>query len=241
MFSAMSKRPWIGAIFVMAAAMNAVGMANAAGPISEDAYDHCRAISDDKARLHCFENLTAQPPQTAPLPPQVAPFDSPKIPDVPQGSTLPLDSIFGSQTGPSSLPIAGKWRLVRVPNPRERQDVVSIMATAELSGSDIDFAGLNLRCVDQDFEILVFLIRPLPPRARPTISMNGQTFQGSVVSPGTAVLLPRAASVLAKEQWPSLPSLSIDIEDDGTKTHGVVSLEGFGTALQTLVATCMTR
>ena len=115
------------------------------------------------------------------------------------------------------------------------------MATAELSGSDIDFAGLNLRCADQDFEILMFLIRPLPPRARPAISMNGKTFQGSVVLPGTAILLPRAASVLAKEQWQSLPSLSIDVEDDGTKTHGLVSLDGFDTALQTLTGTCLTR
>ena len=88
MFSAMSKRPWMGPIFVMAAAMNATGMANAAGPISEDAYDRCRAISDDKARLHCFENLTAQPPQAAPSPAQVAPFDSPKIPDIPQDFDL---------------------------------------------------------------------------------------------------------------------------------------------------------
>ena len=219
--------------------MNATGMANAAGPISEDAYDRCRAISDDIARLHCFEDLPSQQPQAAPSPPQVAPFGSPS--DVPQDLTFPLDSISGPQTGLSSLPIAGKWRLVRIPNPRERHDVVSIMATAELSGSDIDFAGLNLRCVDQDFEILVFLIRPLQPRARPAISINGRTFQGSVVSPGTAILLPRAASVLAKEQWPSLPSLSIEIEDAGTKTHGLVSLDGFGTALQTLVATCITR
>ena len=241
MFSAMSKRPWKGPIFVMSAAMIATRLATAAGPISEDAYDRCRAIADDKVRLRCFENLPSQQPQTLPSPAQVVPFGSPKIPDVRQDSTFPLDSTLGSHTGQASLPIAGKWRLVRTPNPLERQDVVSIMATAELSGSDIDFAGLNLRCVDQDFEILVFLIRPLPPRARPTISMNGQTFQGSVVSPGTAILLPRAASVFAKEQWPSLPSLSIDIEDDGTKTHGLVSLDGFGAALQTLVATCLTR
>jgi hypothetical protein len=235
MFRAMSKRPWLGPIFVMAAAMNATGMANAAGPISEDAYDHCRAISDDKARLRCFENLASQPPQTAPPPAQVAPSGSPK------NSDLPQDSTHGSQIAPSSFPIAGKWRLVRTPNPREGRDVVSIMATAELSGSDLNFAGLDVRCVDQDYEILVFLIRPLRLRAQPAISMNGHTFQGSVVSPGTLILLPRAASVLAKEQWLSLPSLSVDIEDDGAKTHGLVSLDGFGTALQTLVATCSTR
>jgi hypothetical protein len=252
----MSKRPWMGSIFVVAAAINMTAVAFAGGPVDEGTYDRCRAIADDKARLHCFENLTSPQPQAAPSAPQVSapqvsgpqvsgpqsvPSGSAEFPDIPQDSTRPHDSIFGSQTGPSSVPIAGKWRLVRTPNPREGHDVVSIMATAELSGSDIDFAGLNLRCVGQDFEILVFLIRPLRPRARPAISMNGQTFQGSVVSPGTAILLSKDASVFAKEQWQSLPNLSVDIEGDDTKTHGLVSLKGFDTALQTLLVSCMTR
>ena len=236
MSRALSKRPWIGPIFVLAAAMTASGMANAAGPISADAYDRCRAISDDKARLLCFENLTSPQPQNAPSPVPLVPHDgAEKTPNIPPGS------IFGSQTGPSSLPVAGKWRLVRTPDPREGKDVVSIMATAELSGSDIDFAGLDLRCAYQDFDILIILISPLPLRARPAIAINSKKFQGSVVLPGTAILLPREASALAQEQWRSLPSLSIEVEDDGTKTHGLVSLEGFNTALQTLMGTCLTR
>jgi hypothetical protein len=236
MSRALSKRPWIGPIFVLAAAMTASGMANAAGPISADAYDRCRAISDDKARLHCFENLTSPQLQIAPSPAPLVPDDgAEKTPDMPPGS------ILGSHTGPSSLPVAGKWRLVRTPDPREGKDVVSIMATAELSGSDIDFAGLDLRCAYQDFDILIILISPLPLRARPAIAINSKKFQGSVVLPGTAILLPREASALAQEQWRSLPSLSIEVEDDGTKTHGLVSLEGFNTALQTLMGTCLTR
>jgi hypothetical protein len=115
------------------------------------------------------------------------------------------------------------------------------MATAELAGSDIDFAGLDLRCSGQDFDILIFLVNPLPPRARPAIAINSEKFQGSVILPGTAILLPRTASALAQEQWRTLPSLSIEVEDDGTKTHGFVSLEGFNTALQTLMGTCSTR
>jgi hypothetical protein len=222
-------------ILIVAAVMSGAVMGNAAGLISEDAYDRCRAIADEKARLNCFESLTSQTPQTAPSPTQIEPLKSQKIPKFPPAST------FDSQSALSSLPLAGKWRLVRTPNLRDGQDVISIMTTAELSGSGLDFAGLDLRCANQDFEILVFLIRPLPLRARPAVSMNGKTFQGSVISPGTAILLPRAASVLAKEQWHSLPSLSIDVEDDGTKTRGLVSLEGFDTALQTLVGTCLTR
>jgi hypothetical protein len=147
----------------------------------------------------------------------------------------------GSQPTSSSLPASGKWRLVRTPTHRDGEVVFSIMATAEISGSDIDFAGLDLRCAEPEFEILVFLISPLPPRARPIITMNDKKFQGSVVSPGTAILLPKEATALATGQWQSLPSLSIKVENDGTATRGLVSLDGFDTALKTLVSTCLAR
>ena len=235
MSHATSIRPWIRLNSILAVTICAAGMAIAAETISEDAFNRCRAISDGAARLHCFENLTSQAPQIAPSPQQNAPPGVQKIPDIPQGL------IFDSQSTQSSRPIAGKWRLVRTPNPQGGQDVISIMATAELSSSDLEFAGLDLRCADHGFEILIFLIRPLAPRARPAVSINGKTFQGSVVSPGTAILLPQATSTLAKIQWRSLPSLSIDVEHDGTKTHGLVSLAGFDIALQTLVGTCLNR
>jgi hypothetical protein len=236
MFRARSTHLWLGPIVVMLALVtNAAGTANAEGSISAEAYDRCRAISDEKARLHCFEALTSPSPPTVPSPAQTVPFGAEKIPDLPQ------DLQLGSPATSSSIPIAGKWRLLRTPNPRDGQNVVSIMTTAELSGSDVDFAGLNLRCAEQDFEILVFLIRPFPPRAQPAVTFNGKTFQGNVVSPGTAILLPRTASTLAKEQWQSLPNLAIDVDDVGTKTHGLVSLNGFRTALQTLTAACLTH
>ena len=238
MSRALSKRPWIGPISVAAAAVSVTAMASAAGLISEDNYDRCRAISDERARLLCFEDLTSPHPQNTPSPVPVVPNGAEKTPDIPPGS------IPGSQTGPSSIPVAGKWRLLRTPDPRdgrEGKDVVSIMATAEFSGSDIDFAGLNLRCAGPDFEVLIFLLSPLRPQAQPAVVINGKSFHGNVVSPGTAILLPREASDLAREQWRSFPNLSVEVEDDGTKTHGLISLEGFNTALQTLVGTCATR
>jgi hypothetical protein len=237
MFRALSKRPWIGPISVAAMAASMTAMANAAGPISEDSYDRCRAISDDKARLLCFETLTAPDPQQAPSPVPVVPHGTESTPDIPPGA------LSDSPTGPSSTPVAGKWRLVRTPDPRgrERKDVVSVMTTAELSDSDIDFAGLDLRCAGPDFEVLIFLLTPLLPHARPAITINGKSLPGNVVSPGTAILLPKEASNLAREQWRSFPKLSVEVENDGTKIHGLISLEGFNTALQTLVETCSTQ
>jgi hypothetical protein len=232
-----SNRPCIGPILVLAAALNATAMAYAAGPINEDSFNRCRAISDDRARLLCFENLTSPPPQKAPSPLADMPDGAENTPDI------PLGAISGSQ-GPSSIPVAGKWRLVRIPDPRaERKgkDVVSLMAPAELSGSDIDFAGLSIRCAGRDFKILIFLISPLQPQARPTIAVNGKQFQGSVVAPGTAILLPKEASDLTRQQWRTFPNLSIEVEEAGTKTRGLVSLEGFDTALQRLMETCITQ
>jgi hypothetical protein len=214
------------------------GAATAAEPISQEAYDHCRAIPDDQARLRCFESLTSRPAEPRPPSALALPLPAEGPLEVPQDPQFPG---FAVPPTPPSQSIAGKWRLVHTPNPAEKHDVVSIMATGELADSDVDFAGLDLRCAEPDFEVLVFLIPPLPPRTQPIVAINGKTFQGMVVSPGTAILLPKAASVIAQEQWRSLPSLSVDVEAEGTKTHGLVSLEGFDKALQSLTTNCLTR
>jgi hypothetical protein len=227
-----STRSSIGLVSAVVIAASAAQFASAAETISQGAFDRCQTIPDEKARLHCFENLTSQSSPAWPASPQAAPFGSPSALDSPS---------LGPQAAPTSLPLSGKWRLFRTPNPRDGQDVISVMTTAELSGSDPDFAGLDIRCLGQDFEILVFLIRPLPPRARPLVEIGGKKFQGSVVSPGTAILLPLDATAFAKEQWRSLSSLSINVDDVDKKTHGTISLEGFNAALQTLVGKCLVR
>jgi hypothetical protein len=131
------------------------------------------------------------------------------------------------QAGP---PLAGGWRLLRTPNPQGGKDAVSIMHSAELSGSDPNFAALVFRCVDPTFQVLVVLIRPLPPRARPQVFIGGEMFQGSIVPPGAAVLLPPEASLSAKGPWQSLKTISAEVvEEDRTATRGLVSLEGLGT------------
>jgi hypothetical protein len=79
------------------------------------------------------------------------------------------------------------------------------------------------------------------PQARPAVAINDKTFSGKVVSPGTAIVLPREASNVAREKWHSFPNLSIEVEDDGTKIRGLISLEGFNAALKALMETCLTR
>ena len=61
--------------------------------------------------------------------------------------------------------IAGSWRLVRTPNPAGGTDAISIMQIADPSRSDLDLAGLMVRCGEATTEVLIILVRPFPPNS----------------------------------------------------------------------------
>jgi len=210
---------------IVAAAGGATGQAlgqPVAGPDSN--FVRCRAIADDAARLRCYEAATSNPGK-APLP---------QTP----GPPTPV---------PAPGPGTGQWRLVRTPNPAGGRDAVSVMKTADVIRSDIDLAGLMLRCGESNFEVLVVLIRPLPPRAHPkvTVTVGSKTteFISSVVPPGAEVLLPQEASVLASGPWQAAPELSVEVgavegDDQPAPIQGVISLAGLSAALPRLQANC---
>ena len=170
----------------------------------------CRTITDPAARLHCYESLESQ------------------------GPSLPS---AGSRNSSSSVQMFGEWRLVRT-NPRGEKDAISITRGGELYGSDPDFAGLMIRCADDGIDVLLVLLRPLPPGTRPQVAVNGKRFEGSVLPPGTIVRLPKEVARSANQYWPALSILSLVINQSGTVIKGLVSLKGFDPALQALTATC---
>ncbi len=173
----------------------------------------CRAITEDAARLRCYEAATSAPP-AAPVPP------------------MPVAS-------------AGSWRLVRTPNPAGGRDAVSIMQTADVATSDIDLAGLMIRCGEINLETLVVVVTPLPPRAHPKIIVSAagrsSEFTGTVVPPGAEILLPDEASALLSTTWKAAPELAVRIENESDPVKGVISLTGLGSALQNLRANCTPR
>jgi hypothetical protein len=201
---------------IIAAAGTAIGQAfgqPVAGPDSN--FERCRAITDDAARLRCYEAVTAKPAPS--LPPQTP----------------------GPGTGP--------WRLVRTPNPAGGPEAVSVTKTADVTKSDIDLAGLMLRCGKSNFDVLLVLVRPLPPRAHPKVALTagGRTidFTASVVPPGAQVLLPQEATALALGPWQTAPEMSVEVgavegDDQPGPTRGVISLAGLGAALAQLQANC---
>jgi hypothetical protein len=163
----------------------------------------------------------------------------------------------GSKTPPTWIPVQasidhpgndalGKWRLVRTPGPEKEGDVVSIMRTADALPSDPEFAGLVIRCrAKSALQIAFVLITPFPPRTHPkitvTINHASMQFSGEVIPPGVTLALPDEAEVLAKGPWQSAKELDVEIEGEGNKIHGIVSLESLSAALAHLQANCASQ
>jgi hypothetical protein len=138
--------------------------------------------------------------------------------------------------------LAGGWRLVRTPNPRGGTDAISIMRTAETLKSDLDLAGLMIRCNKGRTEVVVVLIAPLPLRARPQVVLgkpgNQMKLEASVAAPGTAVLLPESVSSLVNGQWKNLSELVVRIQQGQTSIRGVIALAGLPSAYNELLMSC---
>jgi hypothetical protein len=200
-------------IGVMTAAGLLIGIAETASLFAQEfdlvrEFDRCKMMTDDKARLRCLQDLARHDGKKAPL----------------RTSQDP-------------------WRLVRTPDPRGGHEAVSITRPADTLRSDPDFVGLMIRCGETtDIEVLVALLRPLSLRAHPNIVIaygGDQTvLPASVAPPGALILLPGDAASLANGPWRNTKELEIAVEDPTTIIRGVVPLDGLGSALVNLLASC---
>ena len=117
------------------------------------------------------------------------------------------------------------------------------MRAAEFSQSDLDFAGLMIRCGHNNgIEVLFVVIDPFPPHAQPKVTVGtGPTkleFAASVVPPGLLVLLPAEAAALAEGPWQAAADLRVRIEDEQQSVGGMVPSAGLGSALNQLRSNC---
>jgi hypothetical protein len=137
------------------------------------------------------------------------------------------------------------WRLLRTANPRGGPDAISMSHTADTMRSDLDLAGLMLRCGDKGTEVVIVVVSPFPPRARPsvTIGANGKElqFEASIVSPGAELLLPAEAAHLAAGAWQSAHELAIKVSSQDQSFGGVIPIDGLGQAFAKLSASCLAR
>jgi hypothetical protein len=136
----------------------------------------------------------------------------------------------------------GNWRLLRSVNPLGGADAVSMVHTADTSRSDLDLAGLMLRCDGKSIVLVIVVVNPFPPRARPnvTISSNGQEwrFDATVVSPGAELMLPVDAVDLVRGTWQSAHELTIRVTSAEQSFGGIVQIDGFAGALSKLITEC---
>ena len=149
---------------------------------------------------------------------------------------------FGGPVTLSGLELTGGWRLVRTANPHGGADAISIMHTADPSRSDLNLAGLMIRCIGSATEVVIVLLRPFPLRARPHVLLgepgHETRLEATIVAPGTAVLLPGDGKLLVSGPWQAKNDLSIRIVDDQTTITGVVGLTGLQPAFKTLETNC---
>ena len=139
---------------------------------------------------------------------------------------------------------ASIWKFTRTQGARDGESFAAIMKTADTAQSDPDFAGLIVRCAPRGkVDVLVALIRPLPPRSHPkvTIAASGGgtlTFEGSMAAAGAAVQLPDEVSAFAAGKWQTTPSLSVVVREGDSEIKGTVALNGLREAYHSLLANC---
>ncbi|MDF0578873.1 hypothetical protein [Bradyrhizobium yuanmingense] len=136
------------------------------------------------------------------------------------------------------------WKFTRTQGTKDGESFAAIMKTADTTQSDPDFAGLIVRCAPKGkVDVLVALIRPFPPRARPkvTIAASGGgtlTFEAGMAAAGAAVLLPDEVSAFAAGKWQTTASLSVVVREGDSEIKGMVALNGLQEAYHALLANC---
>jgi hypothetical protein len=138
--------------------------------------------------------------------------------------------------------VPGGWHLVRSKNPHGGLDAISVSHTADISRSDLDLAGIMLKCGEHGPEVVIVVVTPFPPRAQPelTITANGKEwhFVARVVPPGAELLLPANALQLVTGAWQVASELSVKVTSPEQSFQGVIPIEGLAGAFTELSVSC---
>lgn len=148
-----------------------------------------------------------------------------------------------SQGDRSPASLAGSWPLIRSQDPSGAR-IVSIARSADPSRSDVDLAGLMIRCMRPNaFEVVVALVGPLPIRTRQTVRLESGraslTFEGESIAPGSLLLLPPEAAD-AIMIWKENDQLTVTIQTSPNVIRGVIPISGLASGLRKLTEACAT-
>lgn len=152
-------------------------------------------------------------------------------------------------------PEAGEWHVLRTTIPSGGLEVAE-SHTADTARSDLDLAGLLLRCLSQNLEnadqrlqpsptspaVIVASVTLVPPHAEPqvTVTSAGKQwhFAARVLPPGAELLLPPEAADLARTAWQSSHELTVAVSTPERSFSGVIPIDGLAAALATVAASC---
>lgn len=143
----------------------------------------------------------------------------------------------------AALAAENDWKIAQSTDSLTGARIASITRTAVALKSDPDFAGLMIRCgPKQKVDVSVILIRPLPPRARPQVTITGgreqKSFRGSMAAAGAAILLPDEAEALVSGSWQRTPALTVVVKDGTDEIKGALDLTGLSAAYGNLLNSC---
>jgi hypothetical protein len=154
-------------------------------------------------------------------------------------------------TSPATAESTGGWRLLRSANPHGAGEAVAMSHAADIVRSDLDLAGMMLRCPDgaaaqpapaAGADVVIVVVTPLSPRAQPNVTIvAGGTqwhFAARVVPPGAELQLPAEATELAAGPWQSTHELAVTVSLPERSFGGVIPIDGLADALVTLAANC---
>jgi hypothetical protein len=144
-----------------------------------------------------------------------------------------------------STPLGGGWQLIKTRDPNGNADIVAAVRTADTAKSDLNLAGLSLRCAGNGTEVVLTLLERQPRTSHPmvalTVGSDRVLLEASVNQSGESLVLPQAASALAAGAWLSAPELAVEIATTPAPTRGTIPLKGLANAVQTLRSSCALR
>jgi len=152
----------------------------------------------------------------------------------------------GNQTKAYGAMLASGWGLVRTSNPSGGVNMISISHAADTKKSDPNFAGMVLRCVEDQIEILLVVIEPYRPNVQIDLTIKVDSSltstKGNIVPPGIMIhLAPEAAKLIMEGQRaPDELDVTLASESDGI-TRGFIKLAGVEPAIVTLKKLCAAR
>lgn len=169
------------------------------------------------------------------------------VPDTSPENRQYCDDAVSRQLSASSqsTPLDEGWRLVRTRDPSGGADAVSVMRAADTAKSDVNLAGLSLRCAQAGTEVELIVLEPQARSSHPKVSLtagaNRSEFEASVAQSAQAIVLPQTASALAVGAWQNAMELGVEIATQSNPIRGIVPLKGLARAMNVLRASCPLR